>query len=68
MLRPDITPDEQRALRREVALTYRRIKRLRRAEGVSLQQAEIEAVDTAIAVYQKLTPDVPTRQAAPRCC
>ena len=59
-IRPGHTPDEIRDLQREVALTYRRVQRRRRAEGAPVQEAELAAVDAAIDVYQRLDPDAPT--------
>ena len=63
VIRPDFAQEEQRAVAREVALTYRRVQRRRRAEGASVPDAEHNAVDAAIAKYQELDPDAPRDKA-----
>ena len=59
VLSPGYTPEELRPLARELALTYRRIGRRRRAEGATIQRAEHDAADAAIAKYQELDPSAP---------
>ena len=55
-LRPGFTPEELRDIQREVALTYRRVGRAGKAEGLSPPRYEERATKAALAKYLELAP------------
>jgi hypothetical protein len=56
---PPEVAEDKRAIMREVALTYRRVDRLAKAEGAKPPEQHHRAYEAAHAKYVELDPDAP---------
>ena len=57
--RPEEIAEGKSAIMREVALTYRRVDRARKAEGATPPEQHAAAYEAAMAAYLRLDPDAP---------
>ena len=61
---PPPIPEDKRDIMREVALTYRRVRRANVAAGMTIQDAHRLATDACIAAYQRLDASAPRVEAS----